>query len=47
MDSEVPYTESFDPEYGIPLPPIDENPELTEALDDFHAALDELRALDN
>jgi len=31
---------------GIPLPPPDENPDLTEALDDYRAAIDELRGLD-
>jgi len=31
---------------GLPLPPPDDNPDLTAALDDYRAALDELRGLD-
>jgi hypothetical protein len=45
FDSEQPYTEQLDPDYGIPRPPADTNPELTAALARFRAARDELRDL--
>lgn len=47
FDSEAPHDERYDPDSGLPLPPVEENPELADALAAWHdarAELDELHS---